>query len=71
MYYNKNIENIEKELNTSGNGLNNEEVLKRIEKYGKNTLPKKEKDSVLRIFLNEFKCKSIGLVPISHPPVYD
>ena len=55
MYYNKNIEDIEKELNTKSEGLTDEEVLKRIKKYGKNTLPKKEKDSVLKIFLNEFK----------------
>ena len=55
MYYNKKIEDIEQELNTTNNGLTNQEILKRIEKYGKNILPQKEKDSVLKIFLNEFK----------------
>lgn len=55
MYYNKKIEDIEEELNTSSKGLTNEEIAKRIEKYGKNILPKKEKDSVIKIFFNEFK----------------
>jgi len=55
MYYNKKIEDIEKELNTSSNGLTEQEVTKRINKYGKNTLPKKKKDSIVKIFFNEFK----------------
>jgi len=55
MYYNKNIEDIEKELNTSNNGLTNKEVLERQKEYGKNVLPKKKKDSVLKIFFSEFK----------------
>lgn len=55
MYYNKEIKEIEKELKTNEHGLSNEEVEKRIEKYGRNTLPKKKKDSVLKIFVNEFK----------------
>ena len=55
MFYNKNIDIIEKELNTSLHGLTDEEVKKRIERYGKNTLPKKKKDSVLKIFFSEFK----------------
>jgi len=55
MFYNERIEEVEKKLNTSNNGLTDKEVKKRIEKYGKNTLPKKKKDSVLKIFFNEFK----------------
>ena len=55
MYYNEKIEDIEKKLQTNENGLNDEEVKKRIEKYGLNTLPKKKKDSVFKIFFNEFK----------------
>ena len=55
MYYNKKIEEIEKELETSIDGLTNEEATKRIEKYGRNILPKKKKDSVIKIFFNEFK----------------
>ena len=55
MFYNKDIKEIEKELNTSIDGLTDKEVKKRIEKYGKNTLPKKKKDSVFKIFFNELK----------------
>ena len=55
MYYKKSIEKIEEELKTSLKGLNDDEVLKRQNKYGKNILPKKEKDSVLKIFLRQFK----------------
>ena len=54
-YYNKNIEDLFKEIDTCENGLTNEEVLKRNNKYGKNELPKKKKDSVLKIFFSEFK----------------
>jgi len=55
VYYNKNIEEIEKELKTSIDGLTEKEALERLQKYGKNTLPKKKKDSVLKIFFSEFK----------------
>ena len=55
MYYNKKTEDIEKELNTSSNGLNSKEASKRKEKYGRNIIPKKEKDSIIKIFFNEFK----------------
>ena len=55
MYYNKKIEDIEKELNTNIDGLTDKEVEERIKKYGKNILPKKKKDSVFKIFISEFK----------------
>ena len=55
MFYNKEIKEIEKELETSIDGLTNKEVKKRLQKYGKNSLPKKEKDSVFKIFFNELK----------------
>lgn len=55
MYYNKNIEEIEKELNTNIDGLTSSNALERLQKYGKNTLPKKKKDGVLKIFFSEFK----------------
>ena len=54
-YYNKQLESLYKELNTNELGLDIEESKKRIEKYGKNELPKKKKDSILKIFINEFK----------------
>ena len=55
MYYNKKTEDIFNELKTSEEGLNNKEVEKRINKYGKNVLPKKKKESVISIFFNSFK----------------
>jgi len=55
MFYNKNIEVIEKELETSTSGLTSNEAKKRKEEYGENTLPKKKKDSILKIFFSEFK----------------
>lgn len=55
MYYNKGIEEIEKELKTSSKGLTTKEVEKRQEKHGLNVLPKKESDSIFKIFLSEFK----------------
>ena len=65
MYYNKSIKEIEKELKTDENGLSSEEVKRRIEKYGKNELPKKKKDSVLKIFFAEFKDPIIILLIIA------
>ena len=53
--YSKDIKTIEKELETSNLGLNEEEVRKRISKYGRNILPQKKKDSILKIFISEFK----------------
>ena len=44
-----------KKLETSEKGLTSKEAHKRIEKYGKNILPKKQKDSIIKIFFNEFK----------------
>ena len=55
MFFNKKIEDIEKELETNINGLNSKEVQIRLKKYGKNILPKKKKDSVFKIFFNELK----------------
>ena len=55
MYYNKKIEDIFDELKTDIDGLNDKEVEKRIQKYGRNVLPKKQRDSIFKIFVNEFK----------------
>ena len=62
MYYNEKIENVEKKLKTSLDGLTNEEAKKRLKEHGKNTLPKKKKDSIIKIFLNEFKSPIIILL---------
>ncbi|MBQ2946636.1 MAG: HAD-IC family P-type ATPase [Bacilli bacterium] len=65
MFYNKDIKEIEKELNTSIDGLTENEVKKRIEKYGKNILPKNKKDSILKLFFNELKDPIILLLIVA------
>ncbi len=62
MYYNKSIEEIEKELKTSNEGLSFKEVANRQKKYGKNILPKKNAPKLITIFLNQFKDPMIILL---------
>lgn len=65
MYYNKEIKNIENELNTNNKGLNSDEVLIRQKKLGKNILPKKKRDNILKIFFNEFKDPMVILLVVA------
>ena len=65
MFYNKNITEIEKELQTTHIGLTTKEAQSRIKSHGKNKLPKKKKDNILKIFLNEFKSPIIILLLFS------
>ncbi len=65
MYHSKNIEDIEKELQVSSKGLSKKEVLERSQKYGRNILPQKEQDSILKTFLNEFKDPMIILLLVA------
>ena len=53
-YYEKDIKDIETELKTSNSGLSSAEASARRRKYGPNTLPKKKKDSIIKIFFHEF-----------------
>lgn len=53
-WYSKNIDSVYSELNTNINGLSQKEAELRIQKYGKNELPKKKKDSIFKIILGEF-----------------
>lgn len=55
MYYNKDIETIKKELKLNNDGLTTSQVQERLNKYGKNKLPKKKKESIIEIFFSEFK----------------
>ena len=52
-YYAMTIDEIFKKFQTSEEGLTKKEAQKRLLKYGENSLPKKEKDSLLKIFLSE------------------
>ena len=53
MEYNKNIEEIFKELDSNKGGLSSDEVLKRLTENGQNVLPSKKRKSILEIFLKE------------------
>ena len=65
-WFNKTIEEVEEELNTtSDKGLSNEEIEKRREKYGLNELEAKKKKSLLQKFLDQFKDFSIIILIIA------
>ena len=65
MYYNKKIIDIEKELNTTEDGLTQKEVSRRLSQYGKNILPKKETTSIFQLFISEFKDPIVFLLLIA------
>ncbi|MBQ6497925.1 MAG: HAD-IC family P-type ATPase [Bacilli bacterium] len=52
-YYAMNQDEVFKRFQVDENGLSTREATKRLNKYGKNELPKKEKDSIIKIFLLE------------------
>ena len=54
-YYTNSEEEVLKELNSSENGLTEEEVKKRQQEHGLNELPRKKQDSVLKLFLSQFQ----------------
>ena len=54
-WYSKDLQEVYEVLKTDDKGLTNDAVNKRLEKYGRNELPKQKKDSVFKIFLSEFK----------------
>lgn len=60
--YQKTVEEIYHELNTSFNGLTNIEAKNRIKKYGQNILVDKNKRTKLQIFLSQFKNMMIILL---------
>ena len=53
-YYNKKVEELYKELNTSIDGLTEEEAHIRLEKYGENKLTERKKKSNIIVFLSQF-----------------
>ena len=65
-WFNKSMEEIQKELNTNlDNGLNNEEYLKSVSKYGKNELKAKKKKTTFQKFIEQFKDFMIIVLIIS------
>lgn len=52
-YYSMSVDEIFKRFRTSESGLTSREVKKRLEKYGRNELPKKKADSIFKMFFKE------------------
>ena len=53
-WYNLEIEDVYKELESNKKGLSSKDAKDRVLKYGKNELPKEKKDSLLKMFLLQF-----------------
>ena len=54
-YYLTSAEEVIRKFDSSFDGLTQKEANDRLLKYGANELPRQEKDSIVRIFFNEFK----------------
>lgn len=52
-YYSKSVEELFTNFRTSDAGLSNSDASRRLEKYGFNTIPRKEKESLFVIFIKE------------------
>jgi Ca2+-transporting ATPase len=65
LYYDQEINSVFGELRTSEKGLSPEDAEKRLEEYGKNELKEKEKVSVFRLFLSQFKSILILILVIA------
>lgn len=59
------IEEVFKKVNSDINGLSNKETLKRLERDGYNTLPKKKDESFLHIFVKELKDPIVILLVVT------
>ena len=59
------IEEVFKKVNSDINGLSNKEALKRLERDGDNTLPKKKDESFLHIFVKELEDPIVILLIIT------
>lgn len=64
-WYKYEIKDVYEKTKATEEGLTSKEVRKRLEKNGYNVLPKKKKDSVLKIFLSEFKDPIVILLLIA------
>ena len=61
----KTEQEIMEKLKTNRNGLKQEEVNERLNKYGLNELPKAKKDNIFKIFFSEFNDPIIWLLIVS------
>lgn len=54
-FYNKDIDDVLKYFESTTKGLSTEQAKNNLEKYGKNELPKKKQDSILKLFISQFE----------------
>lgn len=52
-WYQKSITEVETELHTTKTGLSSEEAISRLEKYGKNELPKTKSKNIITVFFSQ------------------
>jgi Ca2+-transporting ATPase len=64
-WYSFSLENIFAKLNSHEHGLSSDEVAEKFQKFGPNSLPEQKPDSVLRIFISQFKSPLIYILLIS------
>ena len=64
-WHTKGIDSIYSEINSSKTGLTDHESSKRLEKYGKNKLVKKQKFTAIKIFINQFKSFLVVLLTLA------
>ena len=63
--WNKSIEEVEKYFSTSKTGLTQKEAENRIKRNGKNTIPKAKKETLLQIFIEQFKSPIIAILIVA------
>lgn len=54
-YYNQDINEVFKEFNTNESGLKAKKAQELLEKNGRNELPKAKQDSIIKLFIDQFK----------------
>ncbi|NCC71261.1 ATPase, partial [bacterium] len=52
-FFDANIQEVLKKLNTTEKGISSREASELLKKYGKNVLPQKKKDTILKVFLSQ------------------
>lgn len=63
--WNKSIEEVEKYFKTNKTGLTEQEAENRIKENGKNTIPKAKKETLLQIFIEQFKSPIIAILIVA------
>lgn len=65
MWYQKTIEDIFSELDTSKKGLSKSEFSRRLKKDGPNVLPKGKQDGLIKIFFMQFVSPIIAILIVA------